>query len=302
VRCCLVFSLFVLSAGAADLSDEQIKVGDSTLEVSFGPGALDLPQSSIHRWIENAARAVALYYGRFPVALARLRIVPAEGRHGVSRGTTWGREYGGLTRISIGQNTTQAELDDDWMLTHELVHMSFPSVDRQQHWIEEGIATYVEPIARAQAGTLPVDRVWRDMLRDMSKGEPEEGDEGLDHTHTWGRTYWGGALFCLVAEMRIREQTHNRKGLQDALRAILAAGGNITAEWPVTKAFEIGDQATGVPVLTKLYEEMKDQPVPVDLNAIWKKLGVALDGDRVVYNPRAPLSAARVAITTAPGN
>src|SRR5260370_28547747 len=33
-------------------------------------------------------------------------------------------------------------------------HLAFPSVDEKHHWIEEGIATYVEPIARIPAGHL----------------------------------------------------------------------------------------------------------------------------------------------------
>ena len=89
---------------------------------------------------------------------------------------------------------------------------------RTHHWIEEGISVYVEPIARVQAGQLSAERMWSDVVRDMPQGEPEPDDRGLDHTHTWGRTYWGGAMFCLVADVRIRQQTGNRKGLQDALR------------------------------------------------------------------------------------
>jgi L-lactate permease len=27
------------------------------------------------------------------------------------------------------------------------------------------------------------------------------GDQGLDHTPTWARTYWGGALFWMMAMM-----------------------------------------------------------------------------------------------------
>ncbi len=71
-------------------------------------------------------------------------------------------------------------------------------------------------------------QIWHDMVRDMHKGEPAEGDQGLDHTHTWGRTYWGGAMFCLVADVEIRRQTGNKKGLRDALRAIVARAGRST--------------------------------------------------------------------------
>jgi hypothetical protein len=183
------------------------------------------------------------------------------------------------------------------MMTHEFVHTGFPSVDNEHHWIEEGLATYVEPIARVQAGTLTPQRIWSDMVRDMGQGEPQEGDEGLDRTHTWARTYWGGALFCLVADVRIREQTKNRKGLQDALRGIAAAGGTISVDWPLEKALKTGDASTGTTVLTDLYNQMKVTPVPVDLPALWKRLGIMQSGRTVVFHDDAPESAIRKAIT-----
>jgi hypothetical protein len=74
-------------------------------------------------------------------------------------------------------------------MTHELIHMAFPSVRRRHHWIEQGLATYVEPVARAQAGTLSAERVWADLMRDLPRGEPGPGDGGLDDTGSWGRTY-----------------------------------------------------------------------------------------------------------------
>jgi hypothetical protein len=144
-------------------------------------------------------------------------------------GTTWGNRDGfpAVTRLRLGQHTTQQELDDDWVATPELVHMSLVSLPDAQHWLEEGIATYVEPVARVQAGQLTPERIWLDMVAGMHNGEPASGDLGLDRTHTWGRTYWGGALFCLVADIEIRKQTGNTQGLQDALRGIVEAGGTI---------------------------------------------------------------------------
>jgi hypothetical protein len=37
-------------------------------------------------------------------------------------------------------------------------------------------------------------------------------------------------MFCLVADVEIRRATGNRKGLQDALRAIVAAGATINTD------------------------------------------------------------------------
>jgi hypothetical protein len=226
----------------------------------------------------------------------RIRVNSSERRSGVFSGTTWGRTPP-FTRISVGHHTSEQQLAEDWMMTHELVHTAFPDVEEDHHWIEEGIATYVEPIARVQTGELTAQKIWSDMARDMPKGEPAAFDQGLDHTHTWGRTYWGGALFCLAAEVRIRQATRNRKGLQDALRAIQKAGGTIDNSWPVERAFEVGDRATGTAVLTQLYAETKDKPAPLDLDSLWRQLGVRKDGDTVRLDDGAPLAGIRRAIT-----
>jgi hypothetical protein len=283
--------------GLKIVDSREVKVPDGVLQVDFAEGKLDEPQAILRR-IQSAAAAVATYYGRFPIPRVRILVVPAAGRSGVVQGTTWGDMAGfpGMTRLRVGEHTADADLRDDWTTTHELVHMGFPTLPDDQHWMEEGLATYVEPLARVMTGELTARSVWHDMIRDMHQGEPQTGDEGLDHTHSWGRTYWGGAMFCLVADVAIRQQTHNRKGLRDALRGIVEHGGTIDQNWELSKALEAGDAATGTHVLTEQYAKWKDAPVTVDLTALWAELGVRLDGDQVLLVPNAPLAKIREAI------
>lgn len=281
-------------------SSQTLTIGGATLQVDFGPGSFDLPAAQLLDWVRRAATAVTTYYGHFPVPRDRILIEPGPDRAGVFHGTTWG-DVGGspsFTRISVGQHTTAADLTSDWMMTHELVHTAFPSQEDDHHWIEEGLAVYVEPVARVQAGYLTPEQIWADMVRDMPKGNPQPGDQGLDRTPTWGRTYWGGAQFCLLADVTIREQTHNRYGLQDALRAIVNAGGTIDQNWPIEKAFATGDHATGTHVLEDQYARMANAPVAVDLDALWRKLGIIRIGeDQVRFDDSAPEAAIRKAIT-----
>lgn len=289
------FLLLIPMTRAEAASVQTLSVGGGTMDVTLPDGTLDVSQEELLGWVRRAADAVTTYYGRFPVKHLTLKI-SADDRDGVHHGVTY-PEGGGLIIISLGRHTSRVDLDMDWMLTHEMIHLAFPSMPRRQHWIEEGISVYVEPVARAQAGQLPVQEMWFETARDMHQGEPQSDDEGLDHTHTWGRTYWGGALFCLVADVRIREQTHNKKGLQDALRAILDHGGIITEDWPIERALKMGDDATGTHVLVDLYHEMSDKPLTVDLPEMWKKLGITVDGKSVRFDSRAPDAAIREAIT-----
>jgi len=293
---CLWLSLFLAAYAPADEMTSTIVVGASRIDVHVESGPMQLSNQDLMQWVRLASDSVSTYYGRFPVPGLALRITPSNGR-GVRGGMTFGAKAGGRITIHVGSETTMNGLNSDWMLTHEMVHLAFPSMADEHHWIEEGIATYVEPIARVRAKHLDAHQMWFELVRDLHQGLPAAGDEGLDHTHTWGRTYWGGALFCFLADVEIHKQTNNRKGLDDALRAILDAGGDIRYDWPIEKALTTGDQAIGVSVLLPLYEKMKNQPYDVDLSAMWKSLGVERDGDTVQFNDSAPLAKCRDAIT-----
>jgi hypothetical protein len=279
------------------LPSTSINIDGATIVLAYAPGGdFALSKAEIAAWVERCGRIVAGYYGRFPVQKYRLLIMPTPGK-GVRGGTTYGYR-GAATKLRLGMSAQLPELNNDWVLVHEMIHTAFPSMEDNHHWIEEGLATYVESIARVQAGNLDAAAAWGSLVQGMPKGQPQGGDEGLDNTHTWGRTYWGGALFCMVADVRIRERTGNKKGLQDALRAIVKAGGSIEEEdWSLGKTLKIGDDATGVRVLQELYAQTGGKPAAEDLDALWKKLGIAVKGDTVVFDDSAPEAGVRKAIT-----
>jgi len=282
-------------SGFGRLAMSRMDVGGRALEIARAPGDFAVGEQAVVDWIRGSAEAVAGYYGRFPVERTLLLVVPNEGE-GFGYGKALGNG-GASILLPIGERTNREKLADDWVLVHEMVHLGFPSLDRRHLWLEEGLATYIEPIARARMGKLSAETVWGSVVRGLPNGLPRAGDEGLDNTHTWGRTYWGGALFCLLADLDIRERTHNAKSLDDALRAVIAEGGTIAVRWELSRVLEVGDKATGVPVLRELYDKMAPAPFPVDLAKLWKGLGVKLIGNDVTFDDTAPLSAVRRSIT-----
>lgn len=296
----LVLALLAVVApaiAAPTAAPAHLEIGGARIDVTFAPGSLAVSRREVLDWVAASARAVSGYYGRFPVAHLALHIVPRPQRDGITGSTYGGAPGTASTKILLGADADAAALDRDWVMTHEMVHLAFPLMRRPHHWIEEGLATYVEPIARAQIGNLPATEVWSQLVHGLPNGLPQAGDQGLDHTPTWGRTYWGGALFCLRADVRIRQATGNRYGLRDALRGLLAAGGNIEHEWPIERALKAADRSIGVDVLENLYARMRDDPDPVDLDALWRQLGVVPSGRGVRFDDQAPLAALRRRIT-----
>jgi hypothetical protein len=279
------------------LPKTDLDVSGGTIHVAFAPGDIALPREKIFDWIRASARAVSTYYGRFPVSSLRLLIVPVDGAR-VRGGTTWGYR-GAAIRLPLGRDSTEADLKRDWVIVHEMVHTALPDLDDRYNWLSEGLAVYVEPIARVQAGDLTAQEIWQAMMRDMPKGLPQAGDQGLDNTDTWGRKYWGGAMFCLLADIEIRKRTGNKFGLQDAMRGMLAAGGNHEKDWSIDRVLSTADKAVGVDVLTRLHDEMGPKPVTPDLAGLWRDLGLKAQGESLEFDDTAPLAAIRRSITEA---
>jgi hypothetical protein len=259
-------------------------------------------EPELRAYVQMATHAVTAYIGRFPVTQVDIRARIFHGS-GIRRGRTFSKgpdpnSTACVILISIGDQTSHQDLMDDWILTHEMLHLAFPNMSEDKHWAEEGLSTYAEPIARLRVGNLQPERIWGDMVRDMHKGEPSKSDNGLDHTHTHDRTYWGGALFYMMADVEIRKHSNNKKGLEDALRGILAKGGNISQDWSIENTFETGDKATHTHVLMDLYKKMKDEPSTVDLATLWAQLGIMEENGTIRFNDKAPLAKVRKSIET----
>jgi hypothetical protein len=272
-----------------------IQIDRSVLDVdiSGGPRALTTPQ--ITAWIERSGRAVAAVLGDFPVSRLRM-FVRVTGGSGVHGGRTNGTTPPTI-RISVGGNSDEETFHKDWIMVHEMIHLMMPTLEDQYHWMEEGLATYVEPIARTRAGIMTVQEFWFETARDMPQGLPEDGDSGFNNNGGWAATYWGGALFWFLADVQIRQETGGKKSLDDALRGIHAEGVDISDDWPVNRVLATGDRATGTDVLERLYEEWGPKKGSVDLEAVFRRLGVIRRGHTVTFDDNAPLAALRKAIT-----
>ncbi|MGH7283919.1 MAG: hypothetical protein ACRELY_20530 [Polyangiaceae bacterium] len=275
---------------------QDVDVGASAkIHFAIASGKLTASDADLDAWASRAGHAVSDFYGRFPIPGTLVVALPSRGDDvGFGRTMAGG---GASILINVGRTTDKQALDGDWVAVHEMIHLAFPSMGREHAWIEEGLATYLEPLVRVHAGMTTEKNVWLEFMTMLQNGLPRPGDRGLERTPTWGRVYWGGALFCLLADLEIRERTQNSKSLDDAVRGILAAGGDDTARWTMEYAFDKGDEATGVPVLRELYQKLGFASVDVDLDAIWKKLGLSLQGRDVVFDDSAPEAAIRKSMT-----
>jgi predicted metalloprotease with PDZ domain len=177
------------------------------------------------------------------------------------------------------------------VLVHELFHLGFPTFRGEGRWLGEGLATYYEPILRARAGWTSEPEVYRQFARNMPRGIPARGSSGgLAQRDDLDSIYWGGALFCFAADVRIREETRGKHSLDDVIRAALARGGDATKVWTVAEVVRLGDEVTGTTVLSAMYDRYAARGERIDLDGLFASLGVDRDGSVVGLDERRPLA------------
>ena len=290
--------LFSHRAFAAD-DTYTVQIGQSTIDVTVQGELEGMTPAELKDFITSSARGVAAYFGRFPLPHARL-MVHVNGGRGIDDGHASPGPVPTI-HIGLGSQTTRASLQDDWVLVHEMTHLGFPDVDGPHKWMSEGFATYIEPIERVRNGSLNIQKFWADLVKDLPKGIPDADDNGFDQTHSWASTYWGGALFWFLTDVQIRAVTANKKGLEDVMRAINHEGGDMHESWSLEMFLRVSDGEIGSPVMSRMYDQWARRRGTVNLDAIWKRLGIASAGyPRVTFDDSAPLAGARRAITGKP--
>lgn len=249
-----------------------------------------MSDDDIREWIDDAAQVVTPLFGRFPVDRTTLFLVPAKGEEEVVFGKVLSLA-GASVVLVVGDKMQAAARHHDWVLVHELFHLGFPTFRGEGRWLGEGLATYYEPILRARAGWTSEPEVYRQFARNMPRGIPARGSSGgLAQRDDLDSIYWGGALFCFAADVRIREETRGKHSLDDVIRAALARGGDATKVWTVAEVVHLGDQVTGTNVLSAMYDRYAARGERIDLDGLLASLGIDRDGATVGLDERRPLA------------
>lgn len=260
------------------VGSERIDVPDPSgaahaLRLAVLDGPLDVSREALRQWVRDSAAAVVRFWGRMPIASPVVTIVPVPGRDRVVFGKLLPAGGAGIALL-VGEHATKESLYEDWILVHELFHMGSPSFVGEGKWLDEGLATYFEPLIRARAGWTNELAVWEEFAEYMPNGLRACEADGLEHVRDYAGVYWGGALIALLADAHVRERSDGQRGLEDGLRALLEAGGHASAVWKLSDAVATVDEALGAPVLATLARDHARRGTPTALESLFQTLGV----------------------------
>ncbi len=271
---------------------------DGVLRLVILDGTSPGARADLADWVKRTAEAQTNWWQGFTARQSLVALVPTNARRAIGYGRTV--SGGGATvMVEVGRDVDRRRLFEDWVLVHELIHTGMPYLRGRATWFMEGAATYIEPILRARAGWLSEEDVWREWIADMPQGA---GAFATGLASASGRqNYWGGALFMLLADIDLRRDSDGARGLEDCLAGALWDGFDGSKRMTLPEYATACDRAAGTGTVSRLMARHLEAGQPIDLDALWRALGVARQGGRIVFDDSAPLAKWRQMIVLGPG-
>jgi len=261
--------------------------GDPSLTLAVPPRATQIADEQLDAWVSAVAESNRRFWARSPTEGGLVVLIPSP-RGGVPFGRVLSLG-GAVVTVLVGEQATTQDLYDDWVLVHEFIHLGSPLMRDTGAWLNEGIATFYEPVLRTRAGWKSEDDVWREWISSMPRGMPAITDIGLENAGRGG-IYWGGAVFVLMAEIESLQASGGKIGFSDCLRTVLAEGADVTVKWPTMKLLDRCDALLGKQVVAPLAKQHIAKGSAMDLDRLWRRLGVSMEGNVVRYDDSAELA------------
>ena len=143
-------------------------------------------------------------------------------------------------------------------VAHEVIHFwnghTVVPASQDEEWFKEGFTDYLTILVRSRTGLDSPERVFRKLENCMRRyalsklllgSESSLREAGHDKHRQRMLVYGGGTLVGLALDVRIREATDNRKGMDDFLAAMFAEFGEHDLRYDLDDVIRVASAVSG---------------------------------------------------------
>lgn len=263
----------------------QVVLPDAVLDVAVLGDFTSVDDAQVCGWLKQAAEEVRTVRRAFPHPRATVRVIPVPGHEGpgLFGMVLWSSPPS--ISVLVGQDASAASFERDWVVLHELLHLTHPAFLPRVPWLSEGLATYFTELARARSGRQSAERAWEELVDGFARGRRAAGARTMEEVITDGDfapgTYWTGALFALHLDVEIRRVTGNRRRLEDVLELLAERGSTSTFG-----AFGVAvDAVAGQPLFDGLLARHLRHAAFAEQEGLLEALGVSAGAEGIKLVP-----------------
>ncbi len=288
--------LFPVACPAQSLSSWHLRRGDSLLEVQVSPQFDARQREELRHWIEVLSESLLQVFGRWPRKQWQITVVPISASS--SDPIPWAKVVRGeVDRVEFFTipNPERESLSASWTGYHELAHLLIPYRGSGDIWFSEGLASYYQNLLRARSGQINEQQLWQKLHNGFERGRRDRSAEGMPlsaasdsmrATGAYMRVHWSGAWYFLSADTRLRLQSEGRMDLDQALEKLNRCCADLRLS--VAQMAQRLDELNGVALFEPLYRELASSTEVPDHRALFRSLGVTINGDRVTLQHEGP--------------
>lgn len=280
------------SVAFGTLTQSLIAAGKAQIRLSIVGRSDAATTAVLHTWITTGVAAITTLYGHFPVSDLQILVFPL-GRN--SDPVPWGevvRGGGDAVHLYVDGTRSLAELNDNWVLAHELSHLFHPYIAAPDSWLPEGIASYYQNVLRARAGLIDAATAWEKLDAGFKRGLAQFASDrtlaadtrAMMRQRQYMRVYWSGAAINLIGDVKLRRRSHGIISLDTVFDAMSRCCMVSRRRWPARELMAKIDEIAGFEVFIPLYERYVIQPVFPDLDETYRHLGLKRVGGSLEFS------------------
>lgn len=265
---------------------KELKLPTGTLVLAILPGLPDAVRSDLEPWLNTAAHTASLITGRLADPRVMVAVLPTGPSDEPVQFGMATRGGGSGLLLLVPSNAELDALRRDWVAVHELCHLYHPFVARDQAWLSEGLATYYQEVLRVRAGLQPASAAWQRFYEGSLRGRGSrrslaEASAKVKIEHDYPTIYWAGAAFALMADVALRERSGGKRSLDDVVAGLSSCCARSPVPMRVEALLPRMDEIAGIPVFTELAAKWVNGPTMPELEPLFARLGLRVDGERV---------------------
>lgn len=262
--------------------EEVVRVGDFELTMVLGGDYWEKKDLFVKAMKPILKRSVELF-GGMPLESRYLVIVNPGDRND---GGAFTSSYSLLINGVVNESSSVI-----WGhgMAHEVIHFwnghSLRPKNNQEEWFKEGFTDYITFLLRAREGLDTRERSYRKLenclrryvvAKRMMNWDVSMREAGDDKHNKRFLVYGGGTLIGFVLDVRIRQATENKKGIDEFLAAFFAEFGDGVNAYDMDDIVRIANDVCGED-FTGFFAQYVDGKEFLDVAPIVRGAGLQLD-------------------------
>jgi hypothetical protein len=273
---------------------KKIRLNQTEINLAILPNLKQ--KDELEQWVVDSFRSLNRYLNVIP--LTHLQVILLENKRFKKGPVPWGdvKRGGGLAiRFVVNSRRAIEEFYADWTATHEFSHLLLPNIDRQDRWMSEGLASYLQYILMAQAGHITQQQAWQKLYEGFQRGikgtekikseSLTQATKGRSNGDRYGRTmriYWSGAAYFFIADWQLRELSQGKQTLADVLLKLNQCCIGSPKEWQGERLAQKMDELSETNIFTPLYTEIANSSKFPSTEKAFEALGIKVVDEKVV--------------------